>query len=113
MSDTNTFRLAIFALEFAILVNVLGGQNEAILAKMDEISSFLTELAIEILAERSDFVGALLPDDENEVSRLSTAYKTMKTAIKTTKGGEEILKKKTEFQRLFLKIIEEIVNENK
>jgi hypothetical protein len=109
MSDTNACQLAIFALEFAILVNVLGGQSEAILAKMDEISSFLTGLAIEILAERIDFVGALLPDDEDEVSYLSTAYETMKTS----KGGEEILKKKTEFQCLFLKIIEEIVNEDK
>lgn len=113
MPDTNTYRLAIFALEFAILVNVLGGQNEAILTKMNEISSFLTGLAMEILAERSDFVGALLPDDEDEVSRLLNAYETMKTAIKTSKGGEEILKKKTEFQCLFLKIVEEIVNEDK
>ncbi len=111
MPDTNTFRLAILALEFAILVNELGGQCEAIVEKMEEISSFLAELTMEILEERSNFGVALLPDDENEVFRLSSAYKMMKTAILKSKDGEEILKKKTEFQRLFLKIIKEIVNE--
>lgn len=113
MPDKNACQLDILALEFAILVIVLGGQNEAILAKMDEISSFLTEMVTKILAEKNDFVVALLPEDEDEVSRLSTAYKTIKTAIKKTKGFEKILKKKIQFQCLFLKIVEEIVNEDK